>query len=53
MRRGKHPAQISLSIHASDEGAFIATPLDPPASLSLFPEEASGPKIFLRRIHAP
>jgi hypothetical protein len=32
-----HPCKISLSIHASDEGAFIAIPLDPPASpFSLF-----------------
>jgi len=30
-----HPCKISLSIHASDEGAFIEPPLDPPTTPSL------------------
>ncbi len=51
-RQTGHPCKLSLSLRASDEGAFIATPLEPPASLSLFPPEASCRAAALRGIRA-
>jgi hypothetical protein len=48
-----HPCKISQSIHASDEGEFIATPLDPLASLSLLlQKKASCREDQLRSIRA-
>src|SRR5262245_343103 len=44
-RQTGHPCKISLSIHASDEGALISTPLHPPASpFSLFQTRGVLPK---------
>ena len=45
MRPAKHPAQISLSIHASEQGRSLPPPA-PPASLSLFPGRGIRPADF-------